>query len=356
MERFCPHFTAILIGFLALQIAAAQTAEVRQPAITESTDTSTRIGRPLFGHIFDAQAGGIRAVHGFPGAAFLGSLEDVGATLAQAAVSQRQDYILAQVAESGELGIIDLAQGTHAIRRLADLPRLPDAILLSSSGRSATILYREQRKIVAVTDLPAHAAILQQVDLASYGPNIRMLGVSDDAKLLLFSASVNGTSTLYLKQDTVAERSVGPVGEISAALFLSNDRDVVIADRISNQVNLLRDVLGSAEFVPLVGSADGISEPQALAVSGKRLWIANSSGRTLTSIDLDSAAVRTVSVPLELRSLTRLGPSSVFLLTDLSQPSLLVLDDSIPDSRVFFVPKMPNSTAESRETRAVGAR
>ena len=102
----------------------------------------------------------------------------------------------------------------------------------------------------------------------------------------------------------------------------------------------MRNFANTAEMLRIAGERDGISTPVGLGISQntRKLFIANARSRALDIWNLDGQSIE-ASYPLDAEPtrLTPLHDSSTFLLNDIGDHPLLVLDLSTGPA-IYFVP------------------
>jgi hypothetical protein len=305
-------------------------------------DTS-RISGPVLGYVFDADNAGVRPIFGIPGAATLGPALNLGVELDRAALSQESDYLLGVAGPDRPVVLFRDLSGALSPVAIAGAAPAPDRILVSPSGSSALLFYREGSLIEVFTGLPDAPALSASIDLASLPP-FTLWAISDDGRAILASAPAGDGQSVFLINPDGSPRLLFSAGRVAAAAFLTKRSDAVIADALYNSVDWIRDVTGAAEVINLAAEKDGISSPVGVSVSrdNLRVFVANAGSGSIASLDLAGGAPLLVACDCALTSLERLHGNAVFRLTEPSGEPLWVFDGDAPEARVVFVPAARN--------------
>jgi hypothetical protein len=283
----------------------------------------SQVSGPLLGWDFDQSVGAVRPVWGVPGAAWVGTPLEIGTPLARAAVSPTQDYILAEMRDESRLVLITVAGGAPTARDLAGVR--PGQIAISPGGAYAAVYQEEAVQVIG--GFPGSPAVVYEA--AAAGP-VTALAVSDTGTVLfgaegvVFMATADGVQFLM------------PAGRPSAARFLGERDDALVADAAANTV--YRVTASSLEL--LAAESDGISEPVAVGVSrdNRRAFVANSHANSIVVIELGERSISLLSAPAPVRSLEPLAGDSVFRLTAASQYPVWILDAGASALEFRFIP------------------
>jgi hypothetical protein len=297
-----------------------------------------RVAAPASGFLFDSISGAIRTISGTPGAAFFSGPLDPG-SVSDALISPQQDYFLAL---KGDRRQVVLGRSSLQSAAIPGVPDAPDSWILSPKGTAAALFYGISNTILIVTGLPLSPVIAAEYDASQLAGSVRLLALSEDAARLLAVLSAEGGASLILLGDGGTQTSLGQVGATVSAQFLGSS-EAAVADPLRNEVFLIRESAGGTSRIPIASEADGIAAPAAIAGSadGRRVWVANTGSQSVISIDLESHLVRSIACSLSPSALARLGPGAYFRLTDFTQSSILVLDDSKPQPRILLIPEEP---------------
>jgi hypothetical protein len=308
------------------------------PAIRPAaTAQDMPVAGPVLGYVWDAASARLRPILGIPGSSLLGEAPDLGVTLSLAEVSPRQDYVIGVEAGSGAVVLVSLAGSRAGVAAVAGLGPGAERIALSPTGAAAAV-YGGSGGLSVVTGLPEAPATRT---LAAPG-RLTALAVSDSGERVL---AVSGEQ-LYLLARGAEPRLLGPVGAGAAIAFVENSGDALVADPARQEAFLVR---GEGERLILAGAREGISDPVAAAVAGRRGLVANRGTNTVLLLDLAGGAPAAISCSCEVAGLQRLRGDAVFRLTgSLHAPSYL-LEAGQPEPRLWFVP--PDARALVRPPR-----
>ena len=298
---------------------------------------------PILGLVFDTIRGGLRPIWGTPGASTLGDILDTGISMSRAWISPGQNYVLAQVEESGEVALLDLSRDLLALSSLGIAKSGPDQIAFSPTGASVVLHHRASRSVQLITGLPSAPALVAEIDISGLPESLSALAVSDDGGAALLGVFEGESGSVYALTQQAEASLVSVVGQAAAISFLNHSRDALIADRRNHEIVLLRDVTGMAQRLTLAGESDGILGPVAVQVAddNRRILIANSGSSSVSVLHLDTGSIKQVPCGTAPSGLYRMGSPSVFRLTDYSEEPLLLLDAGTEEPRSIFVPRLP---------------
>jgi hypothetical protein len=294
---------------------------------------SGRISGPILGYLFDEQVAGLRPLLGMPGAATMGPALDMGVKIERAAISQPGDYALAVTGPDHQVVLLRNLGGALSAVPITEAAPAPDRILLSPSGSAAALFYSGGKLVELLRGLPEAPVVAGRIHVSD---SLAPLAISDDGTAVLAASP----ESLFLLGVEGGSRFLSSTRGITAAAFLNQRLDAVIAESPSNTVYWVRDVSGAAEIIPLAGEKDGIWNPVAVSVSSdnRRVFVANAGTGTIAFLDLAGGAPTVVSCGCAPTGLDRLQGSAVFRLTEPSGEPLRVFDGDAPQARVVFVP------------------
>ncbi len=298
-----------------------------------------RVAAPTSGFLFDSVSGAIRTLSGTPGVAFFSRPLEPG-SVSGALISPQQDYFLAL---KGDRRQVVLGRPLPEATAIPGLPDAPDSWILSPKGSAAALSYNSSNTILILTGLPLSPVIAARYDSSQLAGSMRLVAIREDAARLLVVVSTDSGAALMLLADGETQTPLGQVDAAVSAAFLAS-RDAAVADPLRNEVFLVRESEGGASRIPLASGADGVSAPRAIAESadGRRIWVANTGSQSVISIDLESHLLRSSACSFPPTTLARLGHGAYFQLTDFTQESILVLDDSGSQPRILLIPEEPS--------------
>ncbi len=299
------------------------------------------IAGPGFGFVYDEAARGLKPLLGNPAAAMIGPPLALGAPLAAAVISPRQDYALAVTASDRGVVLVRLDGNSPQTSSLSLLPASPDRLTLSPGGGAAALYYAAARNIQVITGLP-DAPVFSSVDAAALPGAPDVLAVSDDGQALL--AGFNGASSgqVYLLAGA-APQAVFEAGSIAAIAFLNGSHDALVADGVGNAV--MRLAGAGAEPAVLARQADGIDHPAAVAASldNRLALVANAGSASVAVIDLSAAKTAVVACRCAPTAMARLTGQSLFRLNGPSTQPIALLDAGGSRPTVEVIPPEPQN-------------
>ncbi|HLH40156.1 MAG TPA: hypothetical protein VKX39_13485 [Bryobacteraceae bacterium] len=275
---------------------------------------AAQVSAPLVGWL--PETGAIRPIIGLPGAAFLGDPLRVGQALANAAVSPKQDYILATSAETRQV----LRIAPNGSSAALDVPLNPDQIVISPGGSSAAIFYSETGAVEILSGLPDAPAA--RAVAVNFSP--RALAVSDDGQWIA-AASPDG---VFAWDANGGSRLVYSGNDAAAVAFSAQSSSLLIAT--PEQLLLISDPGGATGASVL---AQGNFAPAGLSASPDRIVLANKNG-TLYSID--SGGTAAFDCQCRPGGVFALG-HDVFRLTTASAGPVMLFDAAA--GAIFAVPR-----------------
>lgn len=290
------------------------------------------VGPPVLGFVFDAASKKITPVLGIPGAAVLGESLTLP-PITGAMIAPRQDYALVSTATAA-VSVLDLKTlEINEIQRAIPASRM----FVSPTGSAAALYLADTGAIQILTGLPHTPRVEREFSIAGLGTDLGALAISDDGRLIL--AALRGQQTV-MAIGAGGTREIAVPGAVSAIAFRASTHDALLANAADDQVWLIRDVDGRAEYQMLASHNDGVSEPVAIDFSsdGTRALVANGPG-TLVSVDLGGGGPALQAVcDHKITGLQRLA--DVFLLgQDVpGNKTMYLVDASAAQPRVFFVP------------------
>jgi len=292
---------------------------------------------PVLGFVFD-RAAGVRPILGVPGAATLGRPVMSNLGFESVVFSQTGGYALALLARGRGVALLrDLSSSGQA----TELPVAPGAarVAISPSGDSAVLYYQETQTVQVLAGLPDAPSIAWNMQAPCLAEGLAALAVSDEAGAVLVAAAGDQTPVWLLAPD-VGCRILFHVSSSPSFTFLTRSFDAWIADGGASSVALLRNVKSGAQVTQIVGAAEGISHPVAVAVSAdnRRVLVANADPAGVVSLSLAGEERAALPCDCALTGLERLAGGTTFRLSDPGEGPLWLLDAGDSPPRMVFVP------------------
>jgi hypothetical protein len=290
--------------------------------VLSSTSAFAQIDGPVTGYLFDR--GSLRAVRGIPGAAVLGAGIDVQIAVDRAAVSPNQDY--AFLISDETLFILKFSDNSQPIQVL----QAPNRIALSSSGSAAALLYTEARVMRIVSGLPDRFQLLRDFTINESVDLSQTMAVSDQGDAVL--------GTDFYGRDGEITPLMG-IGKTTAAVFMKNRSDLIVADGVSNQIVRFTAPAHAMSRITIAEEGDGVVDPIGVGASldGRRVFAGMGSG-TIISADLATGQLTTILCNCRPSTLQQLKGNAVFRLTDVEYSGILILDGDAEEPRIVMTP------------------
>jgi hypothetical protein len=287
-----------------------------------TTSAFAQIRGPVTGYLFDQ--GSLRAVRGIPGAAVLDAAIDVQIAVDRAAVSPNQDY--AFLISGDTLFILKFSDNSQP----REVLQAPDRIALSSSGAAAALLYAESRVMRIVVGLPDRLQLLREFSINESVDLSQTMAVSDQGDAVL--------GTDFYGRDGEITPLMG-IGKTTAAVFIKNRSDLIVADSVSNQIVRFTAPAHATSRITIAEERDGVLDPIGVGSSldGRRVFAGMGSG-TIISADLTTGQLTTILCDCRPSMMQQLRGNAVFRLTDVEYSGILILDGDAEEPRIVITP------------------
>ena len=341
-------WAAVCLAGAPLLCQQSERSELRGSDRPAAARFTTAVRGPMLGFRYE-NGRGLQPVVGIPGSARLGPAILAAGRLEDAAVSPACCFAIGVAGEQRRLLLIRNSAGEGAASEVAGVPSGVSRVVLSPSGRSALVYYRDTQRVVALRGLPDAPAVAWRKTLAGLTGPLEALAISDDAFVGLASHPQG------LLRISAAEgwRRLGPLAGPVSISFSPHGHDAAIAERQANRVSLVRNVLTGGGIVPIADSRSGISLPVAVAITadGARLVVANADPPGVTEVRLSDRMVTTVPARWAPRTLDRLAGNAVFLLGRSPGGPLALYDGDSPRRRIALVagPRADRTAVEGGE-------
>jgi hypothetical protein len=305
---------------------------------------------PVLGYVWDQKASGLRPILGVPGAAQFGSPIYGGAGYNSATACPDKKYALL-TNSSGQASMAPLPSGVPV--QIADHLSTKERIAISPSCSAALLYAPGASSAILVLGLPAKPKV-QTLDLSQAGL-VTAAAVSDTGLVLAASSqTAGGIAVQAISADGTASQ-VTAVAGLGGMTFLPSAQNALIADAGRNTILLASNLPGSTTLNQVATTADGISQPLAVASSADGRWliVANQNGAAVLRLDLtrQSASDQVACSGCTASKLTPLGGNSSFLLSDVGSGPIWTFDGDSPSPRIVFIPAIKSASAAAGVTR-----
>ena len=310
-------------------------------ATAENRPANSRISPVTLGFTFDSRAQGLRQITGIPGAARADQVLPVGVRLREAVASPNQAYMLATAELNSQTLLFSVGNETISVERLINTGPAPTQISLSPTGATAALFRQADDAILVLRGLPDEPFVTGTLTTSTVPGRLTALSVSDDGRSVVAAFRDGAAGAVYRLAPSGRAVLLAATGPSSSVAFAPSSHDVLIADRERNLVYRAPLTGGADEVYALAGEEHGISGPAAVAVSadGRRVFVANSVSSTVSIIDEESRAASQIPCICTPTQMNRLSLSrSIFRLTDVIGTSFWLLDTTVAEARIVFVP------------------
>jgi hypothetical protein len=286
---------------------------------------------PQLGYLWSATDATLRPILGVPGSSQFGQAVTPAGLYINAAASVRSSIAVLQSA-NGVISTMTVPQGSA--RTITGATFSGNAqIVFSPSGLNAVLYTPGSGSVLLLTALGS----TPQIQTLTAPSNLLAATVSDTAQV----AAVSGTSKLTVSLLTGNTASLAALGGFGGFSFLPGGSDLLIADRSTNLVTLVRNTSGTPAAQTF--AAPTIKSPFAIAGSVDGLWavVANSADQSVVRIDLTSAtAPLRIACACQPSQLTTLNGNAVFSLTTPASTAAWAVDASAATPRTVFIPAL----------------
>jgi hypothetical protein len=302
---------------------------------TSSANASPPSGA-IAGYIWDSRVQGLRPLSGSLGAAHLES-PLTGPALHSATPCPAHGFALGSDA-SGSVFSISLPSGQPT--KLGGRVATDQQLTLSPSCANGLVYSPSHGSGLLISGLPSSPGV-QSIALRTSGPLVSA-AISDSGAILVSAPKSDGTATLEILSATGAAQVLSsPVQKIGGMAFLPGADSAIIADSAANTVYLGKQFSSGPSFAAIAASAQGVSNPRAVATSsdGHFAFVANGAGNNLLRIDLTSAAAPlAIACGCSPTEFIPLAGNAGFQITDAAAGVIFALNGDGLTPRTVFVP------------------
>ena len=286
---------------------------------------------PQLGYLWSATDAALHPILGVPGSSQFGQSVTTAGLYVNGAASARSSIALLQ-STNGVISTMTVPQGSAEVISGATISGSVQ-IVFSPSGLNAVLYTPGSSSVLLITALTT----APQVQTLTAPSNFLAATVSDTAQV----AAVSGSGPLRVALLTGNTASLTTLGGFGGFSFLPGGSDLLIADRSTGVVTLVRNTTGTPAAQSFTAST--IKSPLAIAGSVDGLWavVANSADQSVVRLDLTGA-----SAPLRIAcacqpvQLTTLSGNAVFSLTAPGSTATWAVDASAPTPRTVFIPAL----------------
>lgn len=304
-------------------------------ALNAQPATDTTVTGPTLGYTLDSAQGTIRPILGLPGAALLGSPVVLPVSARRVLLAPGSRYALVQEKEQGQWSVLPDLSDPSQIQPTASLVTDADLFAFSADGAALVLYSAAHQSVQVIQGLPKAPAVSRTIDLSAVPGLVSTLAVSNDGAAVLMAVSGDTGALLLLATGDGPPRQIATADRVSALAFIPGGTDALWADTVRNQIGILRDVTGAAEWRVLAAEADGVANPVAVGADETRIVAVMSGGRLLT-FPRGTGDPQQFDCGCTATGLALLPGNARWRVTDGSDGPLWVLDSNA--ARLFFVP------------------
>ena len=263
-------------------------------------------GVPVMGYTLAQDSMEIYPISGTLKRAQIGPAIELPKGTARVYLPPRQQYMLLETNPSKAIGVWN-PRSQSAVLIPGTIPH-PDAVWFSARGDAAVLYSAADALLQVVENLPGQASLVRTLSLDSGEP--LQVAVSDDGALVA-AASNLGSLAISSEGRWQALAGYSP----RAFSFVPKTHDLVISDRATNQVMLLRNAGALRDASAVVLAQDIPGDLIAFTKNGEQMISADSKRGALWRIDLSTNAVAPLPSASGTRALSVLRDGYTFLVS-----------------------------------------
>jgi hypothetical protein len=295
---------------------------------------------PVIGYVLDASMQAVRPVNGIPGSSMLGDPLTLPFPVVAAGFSPRGDFALVISAADGRpSSLLQRLGSENTIVSIEGAITSVDKVAFNVDGSAAVLVASSTRQVQIVHGLPETPTPGPAIDLSSISGTVSAVVIDQAGSNALIGVSDDYGALYLANNEEGPPRLIANFGSPTALTLLNGDRDVIVADAAVNEITVVHNFATAPESFQFAAERDGISRPAGLQISldGRKLYVANGASRSLDIWNFDAKSID-ASYPLDAEptQLTPLKGSSIFVLNDVGEHPLLLLD--AVNTGTYFVP------------------
>lgn len=287
----------------------------------------------MLGWVWDARKESIRGILGIAGSSVLGAGLDLGAPVKFAAISGKRETAFVLLGEEKEAAVVDLKALAPVAQRIADVAAGAERVVLSPTGTTAVLVYKEPPRMVVVAGLTAVAEKKADLELVNEGLPAAV-AVNDAGDTVLGTFGETARVTLF---DASGNRfPLSKEAPVKAIAFLEESRDALLA--AEDGVFLAREVSADG---PLERIAEVASSGAVAALDRQRFLLVDNELQSVLEVNVESGEKRDAQCPCAPKLLTRMTGANIFRLNEVSNGPLWLVEIQESGLRTIFVPPDP---------------
>lgn len=333
-------------GLLAAALVLAACGSSNSPSTSkapgnpaESGDTAA--SGPVLGAWWDSTTSALRTEYGVTGAAREGQASYNNGTYAGAGVCMRQRIALLTTS-SGALFLASVPQGTPA--EVASQGIAKGQVVFSPTCNAALEYAPGKSSALLIEGLPSAA----RVSTVGLPAGVTAAAVADSGSILVDVRQADGAAAIELvASGSNTVRPVTVLSQFGGMALLPGADSALLADTGASTVVEATQMSGNVSLTQVAGTADGIGQPIAVAVSddGHFAAVANRSSSSVVRIDLSGESAATHAVcrcaPTELQAL---AGNLAFRVNEAGAGTVWAFDGDAATPRFVFLPTNQSAT------------
>lgn len=289
---------------------------------------------PQLGYLWNATDKSLRPILGVSGASQIGQSVVPAGVYAGAAASATASIAVLQDT-TGAFDFMTLPAGSPVSLGLTLAPGA--SIRLSPAAAAALVYTPGGTAATLITGLPSTPAVHT---ISAPGP-IADSAVSDTGSV----AFAYGQGSSLAIGVAALDGHSSPIASIKATgglNFLPGRDDLLFADSVANSLTLIRSTT-SAPASSLISTAQLLSSPAAVAISGSGRWalVTNTGSQNLVRVDLTTLTSTAVTCSCKPTIASTLADDGAFRVTDTVTGPNWIVDAASTAPRTLFIPALP---------------
>jgi hypothetical protein len=312
-------------------------------------DPSASINGPILGFVADSSGSAIQPIRGVLGASVVAQPLVFDFEIRNTVISPKHDYALANLPLTGETVLIQFGVDSITMKSL-DGVRGGATVIAVSPNATAAAIYGQDGTLQLIAGLPDSPHVVFDFDVSDLRGHLQSIAVADDGMLALLNFAALRDVTLWAVSANGSRWNL-PAQRPSAASFLSNRHDVVIADDAAQEVFLLSNIDQEASRLSVASFGEGFNAFSGVAASadGLRVFISSKKSETVTVVELETGLSTVLACDCRTTGFRPLKGTSVFQLSDPADGPVAVLDASSPEPRIIILPVVSEVIAPTLE-------
>jgi hypothetical protein len=231
-----------------------------------------------------------------------------------------------------------LSLGSYALKVLNAENAAGGIAAFNRAGSHAAIILPAAQTVRVYQGLPDAPSTVFSADISSLQMPVVAAALSGDGGTALLATSDGRNGSLYVIRDGSLPVEIAQTGQVSAIRFLRDGHTALVADRLWSNLVIV-DTANRAAPRVFADSTQNIDGPADITVdeARDRIFVANSTGRTVLVLSLNGDQLMHVSCSFEPTRIAALNSSGLLAVTSPQTDSVWVLRPDTSDGQLTFL-------------------